>query len=167
MDVVIKAVEIKNPEHLNFIFGQCHFIKTVEDMHELVVSTNPAGKFGIAFCEASGPCLIRKSGNDEALIKLACENALNVGAGHTFFVFMKDMYPINILNGIKNLSEVATVFCATANPVKVIVASTGDGNGVLGVIDGFSPKGIEDDEATKQRIEFLRKIGYKAGLQNK
>jgi len=162
MSLEIKAVEIRNPQHLNFIFGQSHFIKTVEDMHELIVSTTPHAKFGIAFNEASPPCLVRKTGNDEELIQLACENALLVGAGHTFFIFLKEIYPINILNGIKNLAEVATIYCATANPVKVVVASDGEGKGVLGVIDGFSPKGIEDEAATRQRIEFLRKIGYKA-----
>jgi uncharacterized protein len=162
LGVDIEGVEIENPEHLNFIIGQAHFIKTVEDIHELVISTNPAGRFGVAFCEASAPCLVRTSGNDEGLVKLAASNAMKVGAGHTFFIFMNQMFPINILTGLKALPEVATVFCATANPVTVVIARNRIGNGILGIIDGSSPADIETAADRKQRIEFIRKIGYKA-----
>jgi uncharacterized protein len=157
----IISVLIEKPEEMNFIFGMTHFIKSVEDLHETIVQTNPAMKFGIAFCEASGPCLIRTSGNDEGLVGIARKNAMNVGAGHTFFIFMESGFPVNILNSIKMVSEVCHVFCATANSAKIIVADDGVGRGVLGVIDGQSPKGVESSEDMKRRKEFLRMIGYK------
>lgn len=159
----IKTVSIEKPEEINFILGQSHFIKTVEDMHEALFSAVPGIKFGLAFCEASGPCLVRWSGTDEAMIELARRNALAIGAGHSFILFLAGGYfPINILNTIKSVSEVAHVFCATANPTQVIVAETGQGRGILGVIDGASPKGIEDEEGRLARRDFLRRIGYKS-----
>jgi uncharacterized protein len=157
----LTSVRIEKPADTNVIIGQSHFIKTVEDLHEAIVSTNSSIRFGIAFCEASGPSLIRCSGNDEKLIKLAASNARAVGAGHTFFVFLEGGFPINILNPIKNLPEVCSIFCATANPLEVVVASSGEGRGIIGVIDGSSPKGIETEKDAAARKEFLRKIGYK------
>jgi uncharacterized protein len=157
----LKLINIQKPDAINFIFGMSHFIKTIEDLHEAIVQTSSSMKFGIAFCEASGPCLVRISGNDDTLILLAQENALAVGAGHTFFVFIDQGFPVNILNSIKNVSEVCRIFCATANPVSVVVAETEQGRGVLGVIDGFSPKGVETHEDELKRKEFLRMIGYK------
>lgn len=160
----IKTVAIEKPEEINFILGQSHFIKTVEDMHEALFSTVPGIKFGLAFCEASGPCLVRWSGTDEAMIELARRNALAIGAGHSFILFLSSGYfPINILNTVKAVSEVAHVFCATANPTQVIVAETEKGRGILGVIDGSSPKGIEDEGAQQARRDLLRRIGYKFG----
>ena len=159
----LKTVQINKPESTNFIFGQSHFIKTVEDIHEALVNTVPGIKFGLAFCEASGKCLIRWSGTDPALIELAQQNALAVGAGHSFFVFLGDgFFPVNVLNAIQAVPEVCSIFCATANPVEVIVAETSQGRGVLGVVDGFSPKGIENDSDIAWRKNFLRQIGYKA-----
>ena len=146
---------------MNFILGQSHFIKTIEDIHETVVSTNPGMKFGVAFCEASGPALVRFSGNDQRLIELARENAFTLSCGHCFILFMENGFPINILNSIKNVPEVCRIFCATANPVQVIVAESEQGRGIMGVIDGFQSKGIENEEDIKNRKEFLRKIGYK------
>ena len=158
----IQTVKIEKPEEINFILGQSHFIKTVEDMHEALVSTVPGIKFGLAFCEASGKCLIRWSGTDEAMIELAKKNAQAIGAGHSFIVFLGEgFYPINVLNTIKNLSEVARIFCATANPTEVLVAQTEQGRGILGVVDGFAPQGIEDEEGINWRKGFLRMIGYK------
>jgi adenosine/AMP kinase len=157
----ITTIKIKKDPELNVIIGQTHFIKTVEDMYEVLVSAVPGLKFGFAFCEASGACLVRAEGTDEALKKLAIENALNIGAGHTFVLFIKDAYPINILNAIKNLNEVCSVFCATANDVEVVIAKSELGKGILGVIDGSSPKGVEKDSDIQWRKEFLRKIGYK------
>jgi len=158
----IQTVKIEKPEEINFILGQSHFIKTVEDMHEALVSTVPGIKFGLAFSEASGKCLIRWSGTDEAMIELAKKNAQAIGAGHSFILFLGEgFYPINVLNTIKNLSEVARIFCATANPTEVLVAQTGQGRGILGVVDGFSPQGIEDEEGINWRKGFLRMIGYK------
>ncbi len=158
----IQAVKIEKPEEVNFILGQSHFIKTVEDMHEALVSTVPGIKFGLAFCEASGKCLIRWSGTDEAMIELAQKNAQAVGAGHSFILFLGEgFYPLNVLNTIKNLPEVARIFCATANATEVLVAQTKQGRGILGVVDGFSPKGIEDEEGISWRKDFLRMIGYK------
>lgn len=157
----IKLIDIKKPEEINFIFGMSHFIKTVEDIHEAIVQTSSSMKFGIAFCEASGPCLIRTSGNNHQLIELAQENAAAIGAGHTFFVFIDQGYPLNILNAIKNVPEVCHIFCATANPASVVVAQSENGCGVLGIIDGFSPKGVETEDNKKSRKEFLRMIGYK------
>ncbi|MGE5248630.1 MAG: adenosine-specific kinase [Bacteroidota bacterium] len=158
----IKTVRIEKPEDINFILGQSHFIKTVEDMHEALVSSVPGIKFGLAFCEASGKCLVRWSGTDQGMIELAQQNALAIGAGHSFILFLAEGYfPINILNTVKNLPEVARIYCATSNPTEVLVAETAQGRGILGVIDGSSPKGIEGDEDRAWRRDFLRKIGYK------
>jgi len=157
----IKTIGIKKPEDVNFILGQSHFIKTVEDLYEILVSSVPGIKFGLAFCEASGACLIRSEGTDEEMKVLAVDNAKNIGAGHSFIVFLKDVYPINVLNAIKNCPEVCRIFCATANPCQVIVAESEQGRGILGVIDGFAPKGVEDGEGIKWRTDLLRKIGYK------
>jgi len=157
----LKTVKIEKPSEINFILGQSHFIKTVEDLHEAAVSSVPGIKFGIAFCEASGDCLIRCSGNDEELIELARNNAVTIGAGHSFIIFMRDAFPINILNAVKAIPEVCGIFCATANPVEVIVAESKQGRGILGVIDGEKPKGIEDDKGKVWRHDLLRKFGYK------
>ncbi|HUD19006.1 MAG TPA: adenosine-specific kinase [Patescibacteria group bacterium] len=157
----IKNIAVHNPEAKNFIFGQSHFIKTVEDLHETLAESVPGIKFGLAFCEASGPQLVRTSGTDKAMIDLAAKNALTVAAGHTFFIFLENAFPINVLSAIKNVSEVVTIFCATANPTEVIVAETKLGRGVLGVIDGGTPKGTESKVEEKKRKEFLRTIGYK------
>ena len=158
----LKTVRINIPEGGNIIIGQSHFIKTVEDLYEIMVTTVPSVKFGIAFNEASGPCLIRSDGNDDELIQAAVENCNAMQAGHVFNILMKDAYPINVLNSIKHCQEVCSIFCATANPVEVVVAQTDQGCGVLGVIDGFSPKGVETDDDKKDRNELLRKIiGYK------
>ncbi|MEW6337590.1 MAG: adenosine-specific kinase [Acidobacteriota bacterium] len=159
----IVAVRIEKPESTNFIFGQSHFIKTVEDLHEAIATTAPHLRFGLAFCESSGPALVRRSGNDQALIDLATRNAVAVGAGHTFFVFLENGFPIAILNTVKNVPEVCRVYCATANPVEVVLAQTEQGRGVLGVIDGVSPAGVEGPEDVAARMAFLRKIGYKLG----
>ncbi len=158
-----ETVDIINPEELNFIFGMSHFIKTIEDLHEAIVQTQPSMKFGIAFCEASGPRLIRVSGNDEELQKLAVSNAQAVGAGHTFFIFIKDGFPINILNTIKLVPEICRIFCATANPTSVIVAANKEQRGVMGVLDGYQPLGVETEQDRHDRMSFLRKIGYKIG----
>ncbi len=157
----LKTIAIENPESLNFILGHAHFIKTVEDIHEAIVCTVPNAKFGVAFCEASMECLVRYSGTDEALTELAKKNAHALSAGHSFIIFMKEMFPINILNTIQNVPEVARIHCATANPVEVVLAQTGQGRGILGVIDGFSSKGIETDADIEKRKGFLRMIGYK------
>lgn len=157
----LKTVRIEKPEELNFILGQSHFIKTVEDIHEAIVQTNPAMKFGIGFCESSGPALVRWSGNDLALIELAKKNAMNLSCGHTFIVFVDKGFPVNILNTIKGLSEVCSIYCATANPAEVIIAETDQGRGILGVIDGMKSKGIETENDIRTRKDFLRKIGYK------
>lgn len=157
----IKNVPIEYPEGCNIILGQTHFIKTAEDLYEIMATTVPQAKFGIAFTEASGPCLIRTEGNDEGLVK-ACVGVLEtMGAGHVFCVLMRDAFPINVLNQIKNCHEVCRIFCATANPLEVVLASSEQGGGVLGVIDGYSPKGVETPEDKAQRKEFLRMIGYK------
>lgn len=159
----LKTVTIEKPLEINFILGQSHFIKTVEDIHEAVVTSVPNVKFGLAFCEASGKCLVRTSGTDAELIKLAEQNALAIGAGHSFILFLGEgFYPINILNTIKNVPEVCRIFCATANPTEVIVAESEQGRGILGVIDGFSPQGVEAEEDVVWRKGFLRMIGYKA-----
>lgn len=157
----ITVVPIDKPADMNFLLGHAHFIKTVEDLYEAIVQTNPAMKFGLAFCEASGPCLIRAAGNDDRLIELAKRNAVALAAGHTFLVFMEQGYPVNILNAVKNVAEVCRVFCATANPTEVLVAETAQGRGILGVIDGEKSKGVETPEDVKKRKEFLRAIGYK------
>jgi hypothetical protein len=157
----LKTISIENPDALNFILGHSHFIKTIEDIYEAIICTVPNAKFGVAFCEASIECLVRYSGTDEEMIELAKKNALELAAGHSFIVFMKDMFPINILNTIKMVPEVARIHCATANPVQVIVAQTDQGRGILGVIDGFSPKGVETEADIEKRKGFLRMIGYK------
>ncbi|MEJ2150336.1 MAG: adenosine-specific kinase [Chloroflexota bacterium] len=160
----LSAVRIEKPEEINFILGQSHFIKTVEDIHEGLVSTVPGIKFGLAFCEASGPCLIRWSGTDEAMIDLAKQNAQAIGAGHSFILFLGEgAYPVNVLNVVKAVPEVCRIFCATANPTEALIAETEQGRGIVGVVDGFSPKGIEDDEQIAQRKGLLRMIGYKLG----
>jgi adenosine/AMP kinase len=157
----LSAVSLQIPTDSNLIAGQAHFIKTVEDLAEVVVTTVPAARFGLAFCEASGPCLIRTEGNDPELTAAAVANAERVGAGHTFFLLLRGAYPINLLNAVKLCPEVARVFCATANPVQALVAGTEQGRGVVGVVDGSPPRGVEDDAARGARREFLRKIGYK------
>lgn len=157
----LKTVAIDNPQELNFILGHSHFIKTVEDLYEAIVNTVPQAKFGLAFCEASDVCLVRHVGTDEDLVALAQQNALNLAAGHSFIIFMRDMFPVNILNTIKSVPEVCRIFCATANPVEVIIAETQLGRGILGVIDGFSTKGIEDEPEIAKRKALLRTIGYK------
>jgi len=157
----LKTVTIEKPADMNFILGQSHFIKTVEDLHEAIVQTVPGVKFGIGFCESSGPALVRYTGNDAKLIEIAQRNALALSCGHSFIIFMEGGFPINILNTIKNVPEVCQIFCATANPVEVIVAESEQGRGILGVIDGVKSKGIETDGDIKWRKEFLRKIGYK------
>lgn len=159
----LKIVKIEKPDDMNFILGQSHFIKTVEDIHEAIVQTNSQMKFGLGFCESSGPALVRYSGNDAALIELAKSNALALSCGHAFILFMKDGFPVNILNAIKNVPEVCHIYCATANPVEVVVAETEQGRGILGVVDGMKSKGIETDADIRWRKEFLRKIGYKLG----
>ncbi|OGD21644.1 MAG: hypothetical protein A2W03_17035 [Candidatus Aminicenantes bacterium RBG_16_63_16] len=157
----IKTVRIDKPADMNFILGQSHFIKTVEDIHEAIVGAVPQMKFGVAFCESSGPALVRFSGNDRRLVELARKNALSLAAGHCFIIFMENGYPVNILNVIKGVPEVCGIFCATANPVEVVIAETETGRGILGVIDGVKTKGVEEDEDIRVRKEFLRKIGYK------
>jgi adenosine/AMP kinase len=159
----LKLVKIEKPETTNFILGQSHFIKTVEDIYEAIVSTVPQMKFGLGFCESSGPALVRWVGNDEDLIDLAKRNAVNLACGHCFILFMENGFPVNVLNVLKNVPEVCHIYCASANPVEVIVAETEQGRGILGVIDGVKTKGIETDEDIKVRKEFLRKIGYKLG----
>ncbi|MEW5771969.1 MAG: adenosine-specific kinase [Thermodesulfobacteriota bacterium] len=157
----LTLLTIENPESLNLILGHSHFIKTVEDLHEAMVGTVPMAKFGLAFCEASGPCLVRSSGTDPALVELARNNALALSAGHTFLIFMRDMFPVNVLNAIKAVPEVARIHCATANPVQVVLACTEQGRGILGVIDGFGSKGLETEDDAAARKGFLRTIGYK------
>ncbi|CAN0621115.1 conserved protein of unknown function [Burkholderia multivorans] len=157
------TVAIDKPETMNFILGQTHFIKSVEDIHEALVGTVPGIKFGLAFCEASGKRLVRRSGTDDGLVELACRNASAIGAGHGFIVFLGDgFYPVNVLNAIKAVPEVCRIFCATANPTEVVVAQTPQGRGILGVVDGFSPLGVENDEDIAWRKDLLRSIGYKA-----
>ena len=157
----IKTVKIENPDGLNMVLGQSHFIKTVEDIFEAMVNTVPMAKFGLAFCEASDKCLVRHAGTDDGLLELAKKNAFALSAGHSFIIFMKEMYPINVLNAIKNVPEVCRIFCATANPVEVIIAETELGRGILGVIDGFATKEIETESDISARKELLRAIGYK------
>jgi uncharacterized protein len=159
----ISNIKIQKPEELNFILGQSHFIKTVEDIHEALVNAVPGIKFGLAFCEASGMCLVRWSGTDAGLVDLARQNALALGAGHSFIVFLgPGFFPINVLNAIKNVPEVCGIFCATANATEVIIADNGSGRGILGIIEGLKPKGIESEPDIAWRKEFLRTIGYKA-----
>lgn len=156
-----KIIKIEKPEEMNMILGHSHFIKTVEDIYEAVVNTVPGAKFGLAFCEASGPCLVRYAGTDEDLVELAKTNAFNLAAGHSFILFMKDMFPVNVLNSVKSVPEVCRIFCATANPVEVLIVETELGRGIIGVIDGSVSKGIETETDIQHRKEFLRTIGYK------
>lgn len=159
----LTTISIDKPAEMNFILGQSHFIKTVEDIHETMVNSVPGIKFGVAFCEASGECLVRSSGTSAELAALAQKNALAIGAGHSFIIFLGEgYYPINVLNAIKLVPEVCRIFCATANPCDVILAETDTGRGILGVVDGFSPKGVEDEDGVAWRKGFLRMIGYKA-----
>jgi len=155
------TLDIQNPDNLNFILGMSHFIKTVEDVHEAIVNTVPNARFGVAFCEASDVCLVRYSGTDEALIALARENASGLAAGHSFIIFMQDMFPVNILKAVQAVPEVCRIFCATANPVQVVIAQTEQGRGIMGVIDGFASKGIETEDDIAKRKSLLRAIGYK------
>jgi len=157
----LKTVKIEKPADTNMVFGQSHFIKTVEDLYEVMISSVPGAKFGLAFCEASGPCLIRVDGNDEELKEIASKNAYAIAAGHTFIILMRDAFPINVLNAIKNVPEVCGIYCATANDVEVVIAETEEGRGVMGVIDGSKSKGIENGDDVKERKQFLRNIGYK------
>ena len=157
----LKTITVEIPQGANIIIGQTHFIKTAEDLYEVMVNAVPGIKFGIAFCEASGPCLIRHEGNDQFLKDVAIKNARNIAAGHTFVIIIKDAFPVNVLNAIKACPEVCSIFCATANPIQVIVAETEQGRGMLGVIDGFSPKGVEDEKDIHARKQLLRKFGYK------
>ncbi len=157
----IKTIKLNFPEETNIILGQAHFIKTAEDLYEILVSSVPGIKFGLAFNEASGPCLVRTEGNDNKLKSLAISNIKEIGAGHAFIVIIKDAFPINTLNAIKQCPEVCSIFCATANPVEVIVAETEQGRGIIGVVDGFIPKGVEKDEDIEKRRKFLRTINYK------
>lgn len=159
--VEIKTVKIDFPKGCNVILGQSHFIKTVEDIYEAIVTSVPGAKFGVAFCESSGPCLIRHDGTDSELENIAVKNALAVSSGHFFIIVLGNIYPINVLNTIKNIQEVCTIYCATANPVEVIIAETENGRGILGVIDGFKSKGIEGEKEKEERKKFLRDIGYK------
>ena len=157
----LKVIRVEIPEGANIILGQTHFIKTVEDLYEIIATTVSQAKFGIAFTEASGPCLIRTEGNDSELISVCTKNLQVLGAGHVFCILLRNAFPINVLNQIKNCPEVCKIFCATANPLEVVVAETSQGKGILGVIDGFPPKGVEGAEDKTLRKEFLRKIGYK------
>ncbi len=158
----IRNIRIQKPEEINFILGQSHFIKTVEDLHEVLVSSVPGIKFGLAFCEASGACLVRWSGTDEAMIELAKTNAKEIGAGHSFIIFLGEgYYPINVLNQVKNVPEVCQIYCATANQTDVVVMDVGEGRAILGVTDGKRPRGIEDEDGIQWRKDFLRMIGYK------
>jgi adenosine/AMP kinase len=164
-EIQLEIVDIEKPESVNFILGQTHFIKSIEDLYEAMVTSVSTAKFGIAFCEASGACKIRVEGNDDELKEMAKNNASALGAGHSFIIFMRDSFPLNVLNAIKALPEVCTIFCATANPTKVIIAegklTGGTGRGILGVIDGYKPKGVENKEELAWRKNFLRDIGYK------
>jgi len=159
MQLIVEKINF--PEGCNIIFGMSHFIKTVEDLYEVLINSMPTIKFGLAFNEASGPCLVRKEGTDNELMEIAVENQKRIGAGHSFLIILKDAFPINVLQAIKGCREVVNIFCATANPVEVILAETEQGRGILGVIDGFSPKGIEIDTDITNRKKFLRDIGYK------
>jgi adenosine/AMP kinase len=160
----LTTVTIEKPEAINFILGQTHFIKTVEDLHEAMVNAVPGIKFGLAFCEASGACLVRWTGTDETMIELAKKNATALSAGHSFIIFLAEgFFPVNVLNAVKMTPEVCRVFCATANPTQVVVAETEQGRAILGAVDGFKPKGVEDEEGIAWRTGFLRQIGYKLG----
>ncbi len=159
----IFTVTVEKPDATNFILGQSHFIKTVEDIHEAIVATCSRIRFGLAFCESSGPALVRRSGNDDGLVDLATRNALAVGAGHSFFVFLEDGFPVNVLNPIKAVPEVCRIYCATANPAEVVVGESATGRAILGVVDGSSPKGVEGEQDILARLRLLREIGYKLG----
>ncbi|HUT38831.1 MAG TPA: adenosine-specific kinase [Methanoregula sp.] len=161
--VEFRMVTIEKPADVNFILGQSHFIKTVEDIYEAVSGSVPGAKFGLAFCESSADCLVRIEGNDEELKALARDNALAIGAGHSFILFLRDCYPINVLNAIKNIQEVCTVYCATANPAEVVIAESAQGRGIMGVIDGEKPRGVEGPDGVASRTGLLRKFGYKRG----
>jgi len=163
-EVKIFVVSVEVPKGVNVILGQSHFIKSVEDIYEAIVNSVPTARFGLAFCEASGDRLVRVEGNEEELKKLAAQTALKVGAGHFFIVYLRDAWPINVLNSIKQVPEVVTLYCATSNPVQVLVAETDQGRAVIGVIDGYKPLGVEDESKIRERVEFLRRIGYKRGL---
>ena len=156
-----KTYKLKVPEGVNVILGQTHFIKTAEDLYEALVGSVPGIKFGLAFCEASGPCLVRSEGTDEELKKLAAQSAYEISAGHSFIIYLKNAFPINVLRAVKECPEVCSIFCATANPVEVLLAETEQGKAILGVVDGSASKGIESEKDVKERKEFLRKIGYK------
>ena len=157
----IKTIQVEIPDETNIIIGQTHFIKTVEDLYEIMVTSVPQAKFGIAFCEASGPCLIRSEGNDEGLKNTAIRNAEAIASGHSFVLLLKNAFPINVSNALKQCPEICSLYCATANPLEVIVAETEQGRGILGVVDGFKPKGVESAQDVITRKDFLRKIGYK------
>jgi uncharacterized protein len=157
----IKSIRVEIAEGLNVVLGQSHFVKTAEDLYEILIGSAPSLKFGVAFSEASGPCLVRCEGNDPELVRLASETSLALSCGHTFVIFLKDGFPINVLNGIKACQEVCHIICATANPLEVIVAESDQGRGIIGVIDGFTPKGIEGEDDRKGRREMLRRFGYK------
>lgn len=157
----LSSVRIEKPDDVNVIVGQAHFIKTVEDLHEVLAGSSPHLKFGLAFCESSGPRLVRRSGNEPDLVELAVRNALAIGAGHCFVVFLRQGFPVNVLNALKLVPEVCTLYCATANPVEVVVAQTDAGRGILGVVDGGAPLGVEGDAEVAERKELLRRFGYK------
>ncbi len=157
----ITTVRIDKPDDVNFILGQSHFIKTVEDVYEALAGSSPHLRFGVAFCEASGPCLVRRAGNDAELVELAVRNALAIGAGHCFVVFLRDGFPVNVLNQLKQVPEVCRIFCATANRVEVLLAQSEQGRGILGVVDGCAPLGVESEQDEAERRELLRRIGYK------
>lgn len=161
MTLELKTVKIETPKDANLILGQSHFIKSVEDLYETLAESSPTIKFGLAFCESSGKCLVRSAGNDDALKKAAEKNALALSAGHSFIIFLRNSFPVNVLNRIKNVSEVCNIYCATANPVEAVVVESQQGRGILGVIDGEKTKGIEKEEDIKERKELLRKFGYK------
>jgi adenosine/AMP kinase len=162
-DITFSVVKIEKPEEVNVILGHAHFIKTVEDLYEAVAGAVPGAQFGLAFCEASADCLVRVEGSDDGLKRLAEKNALLIGAGHSFILFLRNCFPINVLNTIKNVQEVCTIYCATANPVEVIVAETPLGRGIMGVIDGSSPAGVESPDDVRKRVDLLRRFGYKRG----
>jgi adenosine/AMP kinase len=157
----LSLVAIDKPDELNLVLGQAHFIKAVDDLHEALAGSSPHLRFGVAFCESSGPRLVRRSGNDQDLIELAVRNLLAIGAGHAFLVFLREGFPVNVLNQLKQVPEVCRIFCATANPVQVIVAETDQGRGILGVVDGAAPLGVEADDDVDIRRELLRRLGYK------
>lgn len=161
MDVELNAIGLEMPEGANVIVGQAHFVKAVEDLHEALAGAVPQLRFGIAFSEASGPCLIRRSGNDRHLVSVAARNAEAIGAGHSFVIYLRDGYPVNVLNAVKQVPEVCTIFCATANPVQVLVAESDLGRGVVGVVDGMPPSGIETDDDEAERKRLVRSLGYK------